>query len=148
MALLQRPRWVELVIRQLKGDYALGRIPGHHFFANETYFHMLLLGYNLVNWFKRLCLPPQFYNATLETLRHQILLMPAQLVHTANRARLNLPASGHRQKQPGGTRCTPSTGSGSKTEHFSRRFQDKSFALVGALMTNKRENSRIKDQMM
>lgn len=23
---------VELVIRQLKGDYALGRIPGHHFF--------------------------------------------------------------------------------------------------------------------
>ncbi|MBV8140016.1 MAG: transposase [Deltaproteobacteria bacterium] len=51
---------VELVIRQLKGDYALGRIPGHHFFANETYFHLLLLGYNLVNWFKRLCLPPQF----------------------------------------------------------------------------------------
>jgi len=88
---------VELVIRQLKGDYALGRIPGHHFFANETYFHLLLLGYNLVNWFKRLCLPPQFYNATLETLRHQILLMPAQLVHTGNRARLNLPASGHRQ---------------------------------------------------
>ena len=46
---------IELVIRQLKGDYALGHIPGHHFRANETYFHLLLLAYNLTNWFKRLC---------------------------------------------------------------------------------------------
>lgn len=88
---------IELVIRQLKGDYALGHIPGHHFFANETYFHLLLLAYNLVNWFKRLCLPPEFQNATLHTLREQILLMPAQLVRAENRPRLNLPASGHRQ---------------------------------------------------
>ena len=88
---------VELVIRQLKGDYALGHIPGHHFFANQTYFHLLLLAYNLVNWFKRLCLPPEFQNATLHTLREQILLMPAQLVRAENRPRLNLPASGRRQ---------------------------------------------------
>ena len=88
---------IELVIRQLKGDYALGHIPGHHFFANETYFHLLLLAYNLVNWFKRLCLPPEFHNATLQTLRQQILLMPAQLVHTGNSPRLDLPASGRRQ---------------------------------------------------
>lgn len=88
---------IELVIRQLKGDYALGHIPGHHFFANETYFHLLLLAYNLVNWFKRLCLPPEFQNATLQTLRQQILLMPAQLVRAENRPRLNLPASGRRQ---------------------------------------------------
>ena len=88
---------IELVIRQLKGDYALGHIPGHHFFANETYFHLLLLAYNLVNWFKRLCLPPQFQNATLQTLRQQILLMPAQLLRAENRPRLNLPASGRRQ---------------------------------------------------
>src|SRR6266436_4535714 len=56
---------IELVIRQLKGDYALGHIPGHHFLANETYFHLMLLAYNLTNWFKRLCLPPEFQNATL-----------------------------------------------------------------------------------
>jgi hypothetical protein len=88
---------IELVIRQLKGDYALGHIPTGHFFANETYFHLLLLAYNLINWFKRLCLPPEFQNATLQTLRQQILLMPAQLVRTGNRSRLNLPASGHRE---------------------------------------------------
>ena len=85
---------IELVIRQLKRDYALGRIPGHHCLANETYFHLMLLAYNLTNWFKRLCLPPQFQNATLQTLRQKILSMPAQLVRTGNRSRLNLPASG------------------------------------------------------
>jgi hypothetical protein len=88
---------VELLIKQLKGDYALGSIPTRHFFANETYFHLLLLAYNLVNWFKRLCLPPEFQNATLQTLRHQILLMPALLRRTDNRPALALPASGSRE---------------------------------------------------
>lgn len=50
---------IELIIRPLKGDYALGAIPTRHFFANETYFHLLLLAYNLINWFTRLCLPPE-----------------------------------------------------------------------------------------
>jgi hypothetical protein len=68
---------VELLIRQLKGDSALGSILTRHFFANETYFHLLLLAYNLINWFKRLCLPPEFQAATLDALRHKILVMPA-----------------------------------------------------------------------
>jgi hypothetical protein len=88
---------IELLIKQLKGDYALGSIPTRHFLANETYFHLLLLAYNLVNWFKRLCLPEDLQNATLQTLRHRILLMPAQLRRTANRPRLVLPASGRRE---------------------------------------------------
>ena len=88
---------VELLIRQLKGDYALGSIPTRHFFANETSFHLLLLAYNLVNWFKRLCLPPELQAATLQTLRQRILLMPAQLRRTDNRPRLFLPASGPRE---------------------------------------------------
>ena len=87
---------VELLIRQLKGDYALGSIPTRHFFANELYFHLLLLAYNLVNWFKRLCLPPEFQTATLQTLRHKVLLMPAQLRRVENRPSLALPASGPR----------------------------------------------------
>ena len=53
---------VELIIRQLKGEYAPGSVPTQHFFANEIYFHLLLLAYNLVNWFKRLCLPPRIPN--------------------------------------------------------------------------------------
>jgi hypothetical protein len=88
---------VELLIKQLKGDYALGSIPTRHFFANETAFHLLLLAYNLVNWFKRLCLPPTFQSAILQTLRRKILLMPAQLRRAANRPSLALPAGGPRE---------------------------------------------------
>ncbi len=88
---------IELIIRQLKGDYALGKIPGRHFSANETYFHLLLLAYNLVNWFRRLCLPAEFRHVTLQTLRNQILFMPAQLLRTGHRPRLALPASGSRE---------------------------------------------------
>src|SRR6266542_628626 len=58
---------IERIIRELKGDYPLGKIPTRHFFANDAYFHLLLLAYNLVNWFKRLCLPREFQTATLDT---------------------------------------------------------------------------------
>jgi hypothetical protein len=88
---------VELLIQPLKRDYALGAIPPRHFFAKETYFHLLLLAYNLVNWFHRMCLPEEFQRARLQTLRNKILLMPTQLLRTGNRPRLTLPASGTRQ---------------------------------------------------
>ena len=88
---------IERIIRELKGGYHLGKIPTHHFQANETYFHLLLLAYNLVNWFKRLCLPDQFQTATLATLRSQIFLMPAQLLRAGNRPRLSMPTSGQRE---------------------------------------------------
>ena len=81
---------IELIIRQLKGDYGVGAIPTRHFFANEACFHLLLLAYNLINWFKRLCLPPEVQSATLQTLRERALLVPAQLVRTGNRPRLLL----------------------------------------------------------
>jgi hypothetical protein len=88
---------VELLIKPLKGDYARGSIPTRHFFANDTYFPLLLLAYNLMNWFKRLCLPPEFQRATLQSVRQRILLMPAQLRRTHNRPRLAMPASGPRE---------------------------------------------------
>lgn len=88
---------IERIIRELKGDYPLGKIPTRHFFANEAYFHLLLLAYNLVNWFKRLCLPEEFQTTTLQTLRNRILLMPAQLLRAGNRPRLAMPTSGPRE---------------------------------------------------
>jgi hypothetical protein len=88
---------IERIIRELKGDYPLGKIPTRHFFANEVYLHLLLLAYSLVNWFKRLCLPWEFQSATLDTLRNRILLMPAQLLRSGNRPRLAMPTSGRRE---------------------------------------------------
>ena len=76
---------------------APGSIPTLHFLANETYPQALLLAYNLVNWFKRLSLPPEYQTATLETLRYSVLLMTAQLRRGGNRPWLTLLARGSRE---------------------------------------------------
>lgn len=83
---------IEVLIRELKESFALGRIPTNNFQANQAYFSLLLLAYNIVNWFKRLCLPPRFQKATLETIRTEFLVLPARLVKTDNRNILKLPA--------------------------------------------------------
>lgn len=89
---------MEVLIRELKENFALGRIPTNDFQANQVYFSLLLLAYNIVNWFKRLCLPPRFQNATLETIRTEFLVLPARLVKTKNRNILKLPVEYISQK--------------------------------------------------
>lgn len=84
---------IELRIRELKGDYPLAKIPTKHFQANAAFFHILLFSYNLVNWFKRLCLPDEYQPMTLGTLRSRLLLIPAELTRSGNRPTLKLPAS-------------------------------------------------------
>lgn len=75
----QRAR-AELIIRELKDAYALGKIPTKDFQANEAFFQIVLLAYNLLNWFKRLCAPAQLQRATLQRLRQRLFLVPSQLV--------------------------------------------------------------------
>lgn len=75
----QRAR-AELIIRELKDAYALGKIPTQGFPANEVFFQIVLLAYNLLNWFKRLCVPAHLQRATLQRLRQRLFLVPSQLV--------------------------------------------------------------------
>lgn len=82
---------IELIIKELKYDYFLTRIPTHSFLANEIYFHLLMLTYNLINWFKRFCLPPDFQTKTLKTIRAQLIFVPAELIKSQNRPTLKLP---------------------------------------------------------
>lgn len=84
---------VELIIKELKADYPLAKIPTGNFAANEAYFHLLLFAYNLVNWFKRLCLPAEYQSRTLRTLINEIFLIPGELVRVSNRPVLKLPAN-------------------------------------------------------
>jgi hypothetical protein len=83
---------VENIIKELKADYPLAKIPTGQFAANEAYFHLLLLAYNLVNWFQRLCLPTAYHAMTLGTLRRQLLMLPGELVRTDNALTLRLPS--------------------------------------------------------
>lgn len=83
---------IEKDIREVKEDYALAKIPTKIFQANQMYFLLLLLAYNIVNWFKRICLPPKYQKSTLQTIRSEILVLPARLVRTDNRNLLKLPS--------------------------------------------------------
>lgn len=83
----------ELIIRELLEAYTLGKIPTRDWVSNQAYFHMVLLAYNLINWFKRLCLPDDWQRLNLQTIRNRLLLVPAQLVRPRGRPILSLPSS-------------------------------------------------------
>ena len=68
-------------------------MPTKHFFANEAYFHLLLFAYNLIQWFKRWCLPDDWQPLTLASLRSRLLLIPGQFVRTHHHPILQLPAT-------------------------------------------------------
>ena len=50
-----------------------------------------LFAYDLVHWFRRLCLPPQYRRATVETVRSDFFVLPARLVSRAGQNVLQLP---------------------------------------------------------
>jgi hypothetical protein len=83
---------VEKTIRELLYDLPLSQIPTSRWLANVAYFHVMMLAYNLVHWFKRLCLPGGYAHATVETVRRDFLVVPARLTHPGGRHVLQLPS--------------------------------------------------------
>jgi len=86
---------VEKNIRELLYDLPLGKIPTDQWTANVAFFHIVLLAFNLVHWFKRLCLPPEYLHSTVETVRTDFLMLPARLTRAAHRNVLHLPRDYH-----------------------------------------------------
>jgi len=82
---------IEKNIRELLYDMPLGKIPSGNWLANVAFFHIVLLAYDLVHWFRRLCLPPHYRAATVETVRSDFLTLPARLVSRAGHNVLQLP---------------------------------------------------------
>lgn len=82
---------LERIIRSLKEDYPFAKAPTKIFEANALYAELSLLAYNIVIWFKRLCLPEDWQSCTAETLRHRLLLIPGVFTRTDNRPMLKLP---------------------------------------------------------
>jgi hypothetical protein len=81
----------ERIIRTLKEDYPFGKAPTNSFAANALYAELSLLAYNLVTWFKRLCLPEDWQSFTLPTIRHRLLMVPGEFVRSRNIPTLRFP---------------------------------------------------------
>lgn len=95
-----RPRaTIEKNIRELQYDFSITKIPTHHWIANVAYFQLLLFASNLVHWFKRICLPPEYHTATVETIRSDFLVLPARLVREAHRNVVKLPRDYHYRRE-------------------------------------------------
>jgi hypothetical protein len=86
---------VEKSIRELLYHLALNKIPTQEWTANVAFFQMLLFAYNLVHWFKRLCLPEAYFHATVETIRSDFLVLPGKLTCRGGRNVLQLPRDYH-----------------------------------------------------
>ena len=48
-----------------------------------------------MHWFKRLCLPKDYFTATVETIRNDFLVLPGKLTCRAGRNVLQLPRDYH-----------------------------------------------------
>lgn len=82
---------IERSFRELLNDLALNKIPTQIWTANVAFLQLLLLAYDLVHWFKRLCLPPDQLGTTVETLRHELLAIPGNLICRSGKNVLVLP---------------------------------------------------------
>jgi hypothetical protein len=95
-----RPRAIiEKDIRELLYDLPLGKIPTAEWVPNVAFFQTVLFAFNLVHWFKRLCLPAHYAKATVETVRSDFLTLPAKLVNSGRRNVLQLPKGYHYQRE-------------------------------------------------
>ena len=82
---------VEKSVRELLQYFSLNKIPTQSWVANVAFLQLLLLAYNLVHWFKRLCLPDDYAGATVETIRNEFLVLPGKLAKHGSRNVLQLP---------------------------------------------------------
>lgn len=85
--------------REFLYDYPLGKIPTHSWTANVAFFQLLLFAANIVHWFKRLCLPKNYLYTTLDTIRADFLILPANLTKHGNENVLTLPKDYHYRKE-------------------------------------------------
>jgi hypothetical protein len=77
--------------REFLYDYPLSKIPTENLTANIAFFQLMLFAADLVHWFKRLCLPPEYLTTALETIRTDMLQLPAQLVRRGSAKVVLLP---------------------------------------------------------
>lgn len=85
--------------RELLYDYPLAKIPSASWTANVAFFQLILFAANIVHWFKRLCLPQGYWTATLDTIRTDFLVLPAQLVRRQKINVVKLPHDYHYRKE-------------------------------------------------
>jgi len=87
----QRRGDAENIIKQLKGDYALDKIPTGELLANSAFFQMILLAFNLMRLFALTMLPYRWSIYRLKTIRFTLINIGGNVMKHAREIILNLP---------------------------------------------------------
>ncbi|MCW5553713.1 MAG: transposase [Verrucomicrobiae bacterium] len=81
---------MEARIYELQESSLCRKIPTGDFAANALYLEVIRLAHNLVTTFQRTCLPPEWQDLTLGTLRYRLFWLPGELTRPQNRPTLRL----------------------------------------------------------
>jgi hypothetical protein len=65
--------------------FGLDKVISHHYAGNYAYFELLMLGYNLMNFFKEGVLHQEKVKRMIQKIRERFFLIPARLIKTAGR---------------------------------------------------------------
>ncbi len=70
---------IELMFRELKNSYSVGKLPSNKMYANYAWFLLNCLAYNSGYYFRRDALPMTYRNSAMSTIRRRFLEIPAIL---------------------------------------------------------------------
>ncbi|RKY70589.1 MAG: hypothetical protein DRQ24_08980 [Candidatus Latescibacterota bacterium] len=71
---------VEGHIKESKLGFNLDKLPSLNFHGNAFYVQLVCLAYNILNWFKRFLLPPEFHSKNIRWLTMNLLCLAALVV--------------------------------------------------------------------
>jgi hypothetical protein len=85
-------------------SYGLDCIPSHTWAGNCLWFELVMLSYNLMNWFKEVALPAKRrdgrpWKRMGSTVRHVLLLVPGKLVNISGHLKLRLERSWYYRRE-------------------------------------------------
>jgi hypothetical protein len=84
---------VENMIKEGMMGYGLDVAVSHHYGANVAHFFLVMLAYNLMNWFKEGVLGQKKVKRMAKWIRERFFYLPGKLVKRGRKQILNLPLS-------------------------------------------------------
>ncbi len=70
---------IELMFRELKNSYSVGKLPSNKMYANYAWFLLNCLAYNSAYYFRRDAVPTTYRNCSMSTIRRKFIEIPAIL---------------------------------------------------------------------
>lgn len=81
---------IESIIKELKNEFSLDKIPTSKFIANEAFLKIKILSYNILNAFKRMVLGGKWATKSAKTIRNWIIRIPVIVVSIGKGIRLSM----------------------------------------------------------